>query len=149
MKRTGTREKLSQYITQTPKWLRFALVFTPYAALFYFDFGFLGSLYGALVVLLAFYIVPDAFESRSHNTSKVKNVMALLDAQENQLRIGMEQVPAKKLRRVAVGEYNAESAILSFPFNYQISHHYIFPVQQLESVRAFFKAHYPHTELIT
>ena len=75
--------------------------------------------------------------------------MVLLDAQGEQLRVGLEQVPAKKLKRVAVGEYDKNSGILSFPFNYQISHHYVFPVQQLNSDREFFKTYYPQVELIT
>lgn len=148
MNNVSTLEKFNQYIAKTPKWIRFVLVFAPYVALFYFDLELWGSLYGAMLVLFAFCIVPDAFESRSHNRSKVKNIMALLDAQGEQLRVGLEQVPAKKLKRVAVGEYDKNSGILSFPFNYQISHHYVFPVQQLNSVREFFKTHYPQVELI-
>jgi len=143
-----TREKFKQHIIKLPKWLRFVLIFAPYVTLFYFDLSFWGQLYGALMVLFAFYITPDAF-SRSHNRSEVKNIMTLLDAQGDKLRVGLEQVPSAKLKRVAVGEYNKSSAILSFPFNYQISHHYVFPIQQLDSVREFFKTNYPQVDLIT
>ncbi|MCK7459413.1 hypothetical protein [Idiomarina aminovorans] len=145
----SSKEKFNQYIIKIPKWFRFALVFLPYLALFYFDLGFWGQLYGAMLVLLAFYIHPDAFASNSHNISEVKNMMALLDVQGEQLRVGLEQVPAKKLKRVAVGEYDKNFAILSFPFNYQISHHYVFPIQQFDSVQNFFKTNYPQVELIT
>ena len=142
------KEKLSEHLIKVPKWMRFVLVFAPYVTLFYFDLSLWGQLYGALMVLFAFYITPDAF-SRSHNRSEVKNIMALLDAQGDKLRVGLEQVPSTKLKRVAVGEYNKSLAILSFPFNYQISHHYVFPIQQLDSVREFFKTNYSQVDLIT
>ncbi|MGM7447789.1 hypothetical protein ACP7H9_04680 [Idiomarina sp. ST20R2A10] len=143
------KEKLNEHMLKIPKWIRLALIFLPYFLLFYFELGFWGQLYGAMLVLLAFYITPDAFGNRSHNRSEVKNMMALLGVQGEQLRVGLEQVPAKKLKRVAVGEYDKNSAILSFPFNYQISHHYVFPIQQFDSVQNFFKTHYPQVELIT
>lgn len=143
------KEKLNEHMLKIPKWIRFALLFLPYLSLFYFDAGTWGQLYGALLVMLAFYINPDIFGSRSHNRSEVKNMMALLDVQGEQLRVGLEQVPAKKLKRVAVGEYDKNSAILSFPFNYQISHHYVFPIQQFDSVQNFFKTNYPQVELIS
>jgi len=149
MNKINSWNKFHQHIIKSPKWLRFVLVFTPYVALFYFDLGFWGQLYGAVVVLFAFYIAPEIFGGNSNNRSEVKNIMVLLDAQGEQLRVGLEQVPARKLKRVAVGEYDKNSGILSFPFNYQISHHYVFPVQQLNSVREFFKTHYPQVELIT
>ncbi|ASG65146.1 hypothetical protein CEW91_02815 [Idiomarina piscisalsi] len=142
------KDNLANYLRDLPKWLQFVLIFAPYVTLFYFDLRLWGQLYGALMVLFAFYITPDAF-SRSHNRSEVKNIMALLDAQGDKLRVGLEQVPSTKLKRVAVGEYNKSSAILSFPFNYQISHHYVFPIQQLDSVREFFKTNYPQIDLIT
>jgi fatty acid desaturase len=123
------KDNLANYLRDLPKWLRFALIFAPYVTLFYFDLSFWGQLYGALMVLFAFYITPDA--------------------QGDKLRVGLEQVPSAKLKRVAVGEYNKSSAILSFPFNYQISHHYVFPIQQLDSVREFFKTNYPQVDLIT
>ncbi|ATZ73701.1 hypothetical protein CWC33_08315 [Idiomarina sp. X4] len=142
------KDNLANYLRDLPKWLQFVLIFAPYVTFFYFDLSLWGQLYGALMVLFAFYITPDAF-SRSHNRSEVKNIMALLDAQGDKLRVGLEQVPSTKLKRVAVGEYNKSSAILSFPFNYQISHHYVFPIQQLDSVREFFKTNYPQIDLIT
>jgi hypothetical protein len=142
------KDNLANYLRDLPKWLQFVLIFAPYVTLFYFDLSLWGQLYGALMVLFAFYITPDAF-SRSHNRSEVKNIMAQLDAQGDKLRVGLEQVPSTKLKRVAVGEYNKSSAILSFPFNYQISHHYVFPIQQLDSVREFFKTNYPQIDLIT
>jgi len=142
------KDNLANYLRDLPKWLQFVLIFAPYVTLFYFELSLWGQLYGALMVLFAFYITPDAF-SRSHNRSEVKNIMALLDAQGDKLRVGLEQVPSTKLKRVAVGEYNKSLAILSFPFNYQISHHYVFPIQQLDSVREFFKTNYPQIDLIT
>lgn len=142
------KDNLANYLRDLPKWFQFVLIFAPYVTFFYFDLSLWGQLYGALMVLFAFYITPDAF-SRSHNRSEVKNIMALLDAQGDKLRVGLEQVPSTKLKRVAVGEYNKSSAILSFPFNYQISHHYVFPIQQLDSVREFFKTNYPQIDLIT
>ena len=142
------KDNLANYLRELPKWLQFVFIFAPYVTLFYFDLSLWGQLYGALMVLFAFYITPDAF-SRSHNRSEVKNIMALLDAQGDKLRVGLEEVPSTKLKRVAVGEYNKSLAILSFPFNYQISHHYVFPIQQLDSVREFFKTNYPQIDLIT
>ena len=142
------KDNLANYLRDLPKWFQFVLIFAPYVTFFYFDLSLWGQLYGALMVLFAFYITPDAF-SRSHNRSEVKNIMTLLDAQGDKLRVGLEQVPSTKLKRVAVGEYNKSSAILSFPFNYQISHHYVFPIQQLDSVREFFKTNYPQVDLIT
>ena len=142
------KDNLANYLRDLPKWFQFVLIFAPYVTFFYFDLSLWGQLYGALMVLFAFYITPDAF-SRSHNRSEVKNIMTLLDAQGDKLRVGLEQVPSTKLKRVAVGEYNKSSAIMSFPFNYRISYHYVFPIQQLDSVREFFKTNYPQVDLIT
>lgn len=104
---------------------------------------------GLAIMLCLFLYAPEKFLLASEQHNNVKNIMALLVVRGENLQVGLEQVPATRLKRVAVGEYNKNYGILQFPYNHHISHSHIFPIQQIESVREFFKTHYPHVELIT
>jgi len=140
--------KLGRRFSRIPLVYRVFGVIGFYGILFYFAEPWVAHL-GGLFIILAFYILkPDEFLNESREQNKVKNIMILLDVTGDKLRVGLEQVPNKKLKRVAVGEYDEEYAILQFPFNHQVSTDHLFPIQQLDSVHEFFKTNYPQVELI-
>ena len=138
------RARLARKIKGIPAWLWLLTIYLSYFTLLHFIGQGFAALFVALIVASA-----SLISSRDREQNKVKNIMALFDVNGEKLRVGLEQVPNKKLKRVAVGEYDEEYAILQFPFNYQVSSDHLFPIQQLGSVREFFKTNYPQVELIT
>lgn len=143
-KEQTVRARLARKIKGIPAWLWLLTIYLSYFMVLHFIGEGFAVLLVAVIVASASLISP-----RDREQNKVKNIMTLLDVNGEKLRVGLEQVPNKKLKRVAVGEYDEEYAILQCPFNYQVSSDHLFPIQQLGSVREFFKTHYPQVELIT
>ncbi|TDP40625.1 hypothetical protein DEU29_101170 [Idiomarina aquatica] len=141
-------ESIRRWTANVPLGYRAAIITLIITAVFSFwDWG--AYYLGVAIMLCTFLYAPEKFLLASDQHNKVKNVMSLLAVRGDNLQVGLEQVPVSKLKRVAVGEYDKRFGILQFPFNYQISHSHIFPIQQLDSVREFFKTNYPDVELIT
>ncbi|MGM0526392.1 MAG: hypothetical protein ACQEQ8_09395 [Pseudomonadota bacterium] len=139
---------IRQRIARIPLGYRAVLITLIIMSLFYFlEWG--AYYLGAAIMLCMFLYAPEKFILLSDEHNKVKNIMTLLAVQGDNLQVGLEQVPASQLKRVAVGEFDKNYGILQFPYNYHISHSHIFPIQQIDSVREFFRTHYPHVELIT
>ena len=113
------RDRISRY----PTWARYAALTLTLVTLI--NLGGWGPAFAAVLGALALILNPDAHYGNEQ--SKVKNMMALLDKQGSNLRVGLEQLPDEKLKRVAIGEFSKEEAILQFPFNHQISTSHIFP----------------------
>lgn len=143
-KEQTVRARLARKTKGIPAWLWLLTIYLSYFMVLHFIGQGFAVLFVAVIVASASLISP-----RDREQNKVKNIMTLLDVNGEKLRVGLEQVPNKKLKRVAVGEYDEEYAILQFPFNYQVSSDHLFPIQQLVSVREFFKTHYPQVELLT
>ena len=108
----------------------------------YDDWTFLSGLIGVSM----FPLYPLYLKAQRPET--IKNMLYLLEVRGDNLRVGMEQIPIDKLKRVAVGPFDKDYAVLQFPYNpmYQID--YSFPIQQLDDVRAWFRVELPDVELI-
>ena len=141
-------DSVRQRVTNIPLGYRVVLITFVIMTLTYF-LEWAAYYLGAAIMLCLFLYAPEKFLLASDQHNRVKNIMALLAVRGDHLQVGLEQVPASKLKRVAIGEFNKSHGILQFPYNYHISHSHIFPIQQIDSVREFFKAHYPDVELIT
>ena len=140
-------ESIRRWTANVPLGYRAALITVIITAVFYFWESWPYYL-GAAIMLCSFLYAPEKFLLVSDEHNELKNIMSLLAVRGENLQVGLEQVPACKLKRVALGEYNKHYGILQFPFNYHISHSHIFPIQQVDSVREFFKTNYPHVDLI-
>jgi hypothetical protein len=108
----------------------------------YNDWTYLGGIIGlSMLPLYSIFL-------KAQRPETIKNMLYLLEVRGDYLRVGMEQIPIDKLKRVAVGPLDKEFAVLQFPYNpmYQID--YSFPIQQLNDVRAWFRSELPDVELI-
>lgn len=103
---------------------------------------------GALVLLM-YGLFPEMWKNRKleHNTSK--DILGLLEIRGEQLRVGMDIAPRSVVRKVAMGEYSETQGYLSFPYTRKITASYVFPLDQLEPLRAWFAEHAPELEVIS
>lgn len=85
---------------------------------------------------------------RSARPESVRNILYLLEVRGEHLRVGMEQIELAKLKRVAIGPFDQEHAVLQFPFNPYFQVALSFPLEQLEAARAWFKCELPNVQLV-
>lgn len=98
--------------------------------------------------LLMFIMFPETLITKIP-ADKTKDMLRLLSREDDRLRVGMEQVALTVVKKVALSEYNNKYAMLSFPYTGKISSNYVFPLEQLNDVRAWFQTHTPELEIIT
>lgn len=107
-------------------------------------FQFIGAL-----VLLMYGLFPEMWQNRKYEHDTSKDVLGLLEVRGEQLRVGMDIAPKLVVRKVAMGEYSETQGYLSFPYTRKITASYVFPLDQLEPLRAWFAEHAPELEVIS
>ncbi|MCL5051125.1 MAG: hypothetical protein M1473_11495, partial [Firmicutes bacterium] len=98
--------------------------------------------------LLLFVMFPETLVTKIP-ADKTKDMLRLLSREDDRLRVGMEQVALSVVKKVALSEYNDKYAMLSFPYTGKISSNYVFPIEQMNDVRAWLQTHTPELEIIT
>lgn len=98
--------------------------------------------------LLLFILFPEVMLNSSYAGDKTKDMLQLLSVDGSKLRVGMEWVEKETIRKIALDKFDDTYATMQFPYTSKISAGYLFPIEQLEDVRAWLEFHAPEIEII-
>ena len=85
-------------------------------------------------------------EDKSYNKSK--DILNLVEACGDELRVGMDKASHTVIGKVAIGPYNEKYGYISFPYTQKITGQFIYPIAQVEPLKAWFAEHFPQLEII-
>ncbi|MCC5880295.1 MAG: hypothetical protein JJU03_10440 [Idiomarina sp.] len=119
-------------------------------------FGWAGLIplqFSTLAIFIALTIVfPDYIFTGGESIDAVRNMPAMLHIElrgdERYLRLGMEEAPLSVVKKVAISQRNSDQAFIDFPYTSRITSPLLFPLQQIDSVRAWFVENAPEVKLI-
>ncbi|MCO4321213.1 hypothetical protein [Aliidiomarina quisquiliarum] len=129
--------------------LQRALIFFGLIALAYGLWGRTIFQYSGGIVLFMYGLYPEMWGNRTFEHDTSKDILSLLEVRGDQLRVGMDIAPKSVVRKVAMGEYSETQGYLSFPYTRKITASYVFPLDQLEPLRAWFAEHASELEVIS
>lgn len=100
-----------------------------------------------LLILSVLVFFPEIFLLKEKH-ARVKSMLSMLSVNNKYLHVGMERVAISAIKKIALSAEDDHYAVLSFPYNHQISGSYRFPKQELDAVSQWFAAHVPLAEVI-
>ncbi|RTE86736.1 MULTISPECIES: hypothetical protein [Gammaproteobacteria] len=100
---------------------------------------------GALLLWLLF---PEVMVNSSYAGDKTKDMLQLLSVDGSKLRVGMEWVEKETIKKIALDKFDDTYATMQFPYTSKIPANYLFPLEQMEEVRAWLERNAPEIEII-
>lgn len=115
--------------------------------------GLLPLQFSTLAIFLVLTVVfPDYIFTSSESIDAVRNMPGMLHIEmrddQRYLRLGMEEAPLSVVQKVAISQRNSDQAFIDFPYTSRITSPLLFPIEQIDKVRAWFAENAPEIKII-
>lgn len=127
-------------------WAKLLLVSSPIigAAGFYW-----GSHLSIFLPLWVFLLVMPRPRLPADTVIKTDSILKYLSIEADALKVEDYQVQLEVVRQVAISEFDQGSGFLSFPLTSKLPQNYIFPIKEIQALRAWFEDNAPTIRVTT